>query len=150
MARSCSTHPPSMASLRPEIPVAALDRAVARCLAKIPTIGGSRRAIRYGSSNGLPKGRRRPHLSETTHGRRRERLAWIAGTVSSAMSTVSLTVWRVREPEGEQAVRFSISTGQPPLDAESVFVSVSPDGRRLAFVAGSGLTNRLWTGRSTR
>ena len=132
-----------MASLRPRLP-AALDRAVGRCLAKDPD-------HRWQSASDLIRelewiaGSARPDASAATRARRRERLAGIA---ASSLALIAASQWGfgsfAAQSEEPRTVRLSVLTGQPPVDAENIAVSVSPDGRRLAFVAASGPANHLW------
>ena len=96
------TDPPSMASLRPQIP-AALDRAVGRCLAKDPDHRWQSASDLIRELEWIAEGAARPDAPAVTRARRRERLAWIAA-LSLALSAVSLTVWqcsrRIRRARG--------------------------------------------------
>jgi Tol biopolymer transport system component len=134
------TDPPPMASVQPTIP-ASLDRVIRRCLEKDPddrwqTARDLMRELEWIAEAGS-----QPALPAASVGRRRslEGLAWITAAFL-AVSTLFLAVLRVREPPIEQrAVRLSVLPAQPTGD-----FTLSPDGRLLAFVAGSERNARLW------
>ncbi|HEX6883715.1 MAG TPA: protein kinase [Planctomycetota bacterium] len=78
---------------------------------------------------------------------RRELVAWSLAVVASGI-VVWLWTSRPEPPAGPrgEVVRFQVSApGGTELDAESVNAAISPDGRRLAFLAGErGAQKRIW------
>ena len=81
----------------------------------------------------LPEAERRPAP------RRNSWFAWsVAGVATLALAIVSVVHFREKPPAPAASIRFQI---QPPegADAGTLF-SMSPDGRKLAFIAGG----RLW------
>ena len=148
--------PPPLSEVAPTIP-APVRWIVDRCLAKLP-------AERYASTRDLARdlSNARDHLSELSGSgganaasrprsriAAREMLAWALGATALV---ALLTLW-VRGPAPESSVptapvRFTIA----PPDQRSFFSTVgafpfamSPDGRKLAFVAAGGDRPRqLW------
>jgi Tol biopolymer transport system component len=79
----------------------------------------------------------------------RERLAW--GIAAAAILFVGLALWRARRPStpAERPTRFRVevpSSASFALPPTVGALAVSPDGRRIAFVAGLGTRSRfqLW------
>jgi len=138
--------------------VAVLEREPAQTLLPADTPSGIRRLLR----RCLQKDRRRrlqaagdvvieiddartgseetPHLVGTTS-RNRERLAWVVTTLVLLAVAVTLGMSYLRAPADVTDMRVDITT--PSTDAPTSF-AISPDGRRLVFVAYDGGRARLW------
>ena len=149
IAAILSTQPPPISSVQPVMPPA-LDHVVKKCLEKDPDdrwqsahdVASELRWIgEAGSQAGVP-------ATLSLRRRSRERLAWLlAGGLGLLwlLTLVPATLhWRERAPESPP-VRFTI----PPPD-QTAFLSfdvpaVSPDGKRIVFVAApAGGTRALW------
>ncbi len=136
--------PPAISSVQPMNPPA-LDRLVQTCLAKDPTdrwqaahdIELQLRGIQHGVSPATPSPVRRSGW-----------LPWAIAVFCAAGAAVAL-LWRPLPPKrpAASAVRFSVP---PPAGtefagfAEQSTLRLSPDGQRLAFVAGSDGLSRVW------
>ena len=147
MAKILEAEPPSMASLQPLTP-SALDRVVKKCLSKEPerrwqaasdVCDELKWIAEGGSQAGLPA----PPVAQR---RSRERLAWsVAVVLLVAALALGAFEYLQRAPQGAQTMRFFVSPPETRSLAEAGTVtsgstaplSVSPDGRRIAFVAGS-------------
>jgi Tol biopolymer transport system component len=78
------------------------------------------------------------------HARRaRERMAWAAGLVfaAGAGAVVMFSVVAVRLPAEVPEIRADINT---PMTSDPMSFAISPDGRRLVFVASGDGESRLW------
>jgi serine/threonine protein kinase/Tol biopolymer transport system component len=138
--------------------VAVLEREPATTLLPADTPSGIRRLLR----RCLQKDRRRrlqaagdaaieidearteseePQAAFVTASRNRERFGWIVATL--VLSTVALTlgISYLRTPADVADMRVDITT--PSTDAPTSF-AISPDGRRLVFVAYDQGQARLW------
>ena len=73
--------------------------------------------------------------------RRRERLAWMAFAVLAAAGSIALAVPYFRTPVGAPEMRLEITT---PATSDPISFAISPDGRRLVFVASGDGPSRLW------
>jgi len=145
------SQPPSMAVIRPT--PAALDRAVATCLAKDPderwqNAGDLARELKWIAAGGslgpvdAPESRRPPRLR-----------LWIAAIAVLALSTLvlAITILRGRTPAATTVYRTSILLpegllfpGAGQLGGIGRF-ALSPNGRRVVFVASDPEGNvRLW------
>ncbi len=129
--------PPAISTIQPMAPPA-LDRVVKKCLAKVPDdrwqsahdlTDELKWIAEAGSQAGLP-------APVPARLKRRERLAWIVLTVLLALALLVLlpfTVAHLRHGSVETLTsRFFVSA---PEKLTLGTVTVSPDGRRLAFVA---------------
>jgi Tol biopolymer transport system component len=135
--------PRPLSQLQPMTPPA-LDRVVKTCLAKDPEerwqsahdIESELKWIAQGSSQaGVPA-----PVARRRHSR--ERLAWIlaGGFLLAALALASVVLRRTPVPA--EPVRFTIA---PPPEAEfELGMAVSPDGRKIAFVAGPPARYQLW------
>jgi serine/threonine protein kinase/Tol biopolymer transport system component len=146
MAAILHKQPDPISSVQPMTPPA-LDRVVQTCLAKNPddrfqTAHDVRLQLQWivegGSSVGLPApvGARR---------RSREKLAWALVPVAAlAAAAATVLVIRLRS-EPPRVIQSSVL---PPEKSSFAFefgpMALSPDGRRVAFVATSSGINRLW------
>jgi serine/threonine protein kinase len=141
------TEPPYVSSVAPIAPPL-LDRVLRRCLAKDPAerwqsardVGGLLAWVAAGVGETEP-------LRPTRRGR--ERLSWIVAAFATlaAIAILLLVTSRSRAPASPDRVRFSVYP--PPSAALAPFsvhnnVAISPDGRRLAFVAESDGVRLIW------
>ncbi len=127
--------PQPMASAQPLTP-AALEHVVLRCLMKDPE-------ERWQSSRDLSRelkwisaGAGLTKASEPA-ARLRERVAWGVAALCIALSTwLGVTHWRGMQPAEDRHLHLSLL---PPLSTSFVpyNFTISPDGRRLAFVAAA-------------
>jgi Tol biopolymer transport system component len=151
MAKILETDPPPMSSLQPMTP-SALDRAVKTCLAKEPdsrwqTASDLCRELKWIADSG-------PHAGVTAPvvGRQnlKKRIAWMTAAVAILVAALVAAVLYFRQSPAEvRAVRFTVAppekqTFLPGPNATS-FLSVSPDGNTLAFVAADSTGHSmLW------
>ena len=149
MSAIMRTEPPPVSALQALAPPA-LDHLVRRCLAKDPdarwqTMRDLKEELRWIATDSSAS---RPAPIDTVAKRRRETVAWaMAGGLALALAA-ALVVGQFRmAPQSADAVRFAVG---PPEHAafgtlqEAPFPAVSPDGRRLAFVALREGTAQLW------
>jgi serine/threonine protein kinase len=127
--------PPGVSAVQPMTPPA-IDRIVKICLAKDPderwqTAHDLTLQLQWivegGSQAGIP-------APLVAHRRQRDRLLWALATLA-LLAAVALAVPATRyllESRSETATRFEIQT---PLMSNPFQVAVSPDGRKVAFVA---------------
>jgi Tol biopolymer transport system component len=145
MAAILEHDPPPISTLRPLTPPA-LDQVVMRCLAKNPderwqSVSDVMHQVRW-----ISEGRSETAGSALAAATRRERVAWVlAGAGLIAAVLLGFVNSGTRNP-GTAALRFTVSP--PP---ETAFApthhhqSVSPDGRRIAFIAQRRREpQRLW------
>jgi len=145
MAAILSTEPPPITSVRPGTPPA-LDRLVRECLRKDPA---ERWQSAWDVALVLESLAGDPAAASPTHGgpQRRPWLPWAA-----VAAAVLLLAWQVTTPSGGpptgmESVRFIL---EPPEGggfayfAETNFLSVSPDGRRIAYTAYDADGVRIW------
>jgi eukaryotic-like serine/threonine-protein kinase len=147
MAKILEAEPPSMASLQPMTPPA-LDRVVKTCLAKDAddrwqAASDLCRELKWIAEGGSQAGLAAPLVARL---KSRERLAWsLVGILLVATLALGAFEYLQRTPQGAQTTRFFIS---PPesrslagfgtvTSGSTAPLSVSADGRRIAFVAGS-------------
>ena len=132
--------PEPISTLQPLTPPT-LDRAIRVCLAKDPddrwqTTRDLLRELKWISGADSQVGVQTPLASRR---KVRERLAWsVAALLAIALAAVSFLYFRENPPSLAAPVRFQI----PPPEHTTLgaMVSLSPDGRKLAFLAGG----RLW------
>jgi Tol biopolymer transport system component/predicted Ser/Thr protein kinase len=134
--------PAPLSSLEPRLP-RALDRIVTTCVAKdrqqrFQTVDDLRRNLTWVlESEDLPS-------DATAIRATRARLWWgVAGLIAVFVVAAAAVEWtRTRETSPAlTSVRFQISS---PGTTEIEHPALSPDGRVLAFVAGSGGVGRVW------
>jgi Tol biopolymer transport system component/predicted Ser/Thr protein kinase len=124
---------------QPEIKPAALDHLVRKCLAEDPEdrwqsmhdVASELEWIAESSSDAGVIA----HVAVTQ--RKRDRLAWIAAECIGVLA-LTMTVLAARyflRPSDTQQVRFEVQT--PPMPNYPVQIALSPDGRKLAFVASA-------------
>ena len=147
MAKILEAEPPSMASLQPMTP-SALNRVVKKCLAKEPDQRWQTASDLCGELKWIAEGDSQAGSAAPVGVQRkgRERLAWSV-TVGVLLAALALSTFAYlqRAPQGVQTTRFFVSPPEMQSLARTGTVttgstaplSVSPDGRRIAFVAGS-------------
>jgi len=134
------TDPSPMSSLQPTIPPA-LDRVIGRSLAKDPDNRWQTARDLMLELKWIAEASLQPGLPVASRKQRqgRKAVAWVAAALL-AVSTMVLAVVHFREPPIERrTVRLSVLPAQPTGQ-----FSFSPDGRLLAFGAGSQGNTRLW------
>ncbi len=146
-----SQEPPEMSGPERSVPPA-LERLVRRCLEKRPEERfQSARDVAFGlevlSPSGISSSEVRGEEGIRASSRRRERVAWavalalLAAGLLAALLVPSLRPWKGAAPIPR--LRFTIP---PPADSMiQAMLALSPDGRRLAFVAtGADGRDRIW------
>lgn len=154
IAAILSFEPAPISTLQPLTPPV-LDRIVKACLAKDPdarfqTAHDLKLQLQWmaegGSQVGVPS-------QVSSRRKNRERLAWaLVGASTIAALILAVSVIKPTPRKTEQTVRFSVhAPEQTNFGGFGGFVSLSPDGRRLAFVAsvprtaqGAGRADQLW------
>jgi serine/threonine protein kinase len=145
-----SSEPPPIASLSPMSPPA-LERVVRACIAKEPderiqTAHDVKLQLQWirdaGSQAGIP-------APVAERRKNRERLAWIiagAATLGLAVIAAFTLPQLLRKPVVAPVMRFSVSAPENvTLTNDPAASTISPDGRRIVFVAAdSSGTGRLW------
>lgn len=145
MAAILGEEPPPIASVRPGAPPA-LDRLVRECLRKDPA---RRWQSSWDAALVLESLAGDPAAPAQAGPKRRPWLPW--ATVAAA-AAILLLAWQATTPSGGpptgvESVRFTL---EPPdgggfaYYAETNFLSVSPDGRRIAYTAYDGDGVRIW------
>ena len=148
------SEPPPISSLQPMTPPA-LDRVVKKCLRKdqeerwqsARDVTDELKWIAEGGSQAVPRGGTAPVVASRKSPLSNARVAWSVAAVLlvSGLALGALTILR-RAPAESQAVRFSV--GPPERGSFSpnpMFLTVSPDGSKLAFIAAdSSGESQLW------
>jgi Tol biopolymer transport system component len=148
MAKILEVDPPSMASLQPMTPPA-LDHVVKKCLAKEPdkrwhAASDLTDELTWIAEGGSQAGMPAPVVRRRNIG---ERVAWAVAAIAFVIA--ALGVWGAyfrRAPAEAPAVHFTIG---PPekgnFSPDFGFLTVSPDGAKLAFIArdATGISH-LW------
>ena len=139
MAAILERDPAPISTLQPLTP-SGFDHVVKTCIAKDPDArwqgaADLARELRWIAESG----KRPPGLTPVGHGR--DKWAWIAATaIASLIAGVLAIAHFTRKTPDAAAVRFSFA---PPFKSNALDLSVSPDGRRIAF-ADAGGRSELW------
>ncbi len=148
IAKILETDPPPISSLQPMTPPA-LDRVVKRCLEKEPderwqTASDLAKELQWIAEGSSQAGVAAPVVARR---RRRERMAWALAGAGLLLAAAIAGYFLLRPKKAGDVVRFSVP---PPENASFAppggFLSLSPDGRNLAFVTAtqSGKPTALW------
>ncbi len=147
MAKILEVDPPSISSLQPMTPPQ-LDRVVQTCLAKDPddrwqTASDLCRELKWISDGGSKAGIPVPTASEPTW---KKHLPWLAAFAVAIVAIAGAVLYvRRSTPAATHAVRFTVGPPEKaPFERNPAFLSISPDGSKLAFVAGNGPGVQLW------
>jgi eukaryotic-like serine/threonine-protein kinase len=130
--------PSPLSTLRPMIPPA-LDRLVRKCLAKVPEERWQsakdlhdelKWILESGSQAGVPA----PVIIQR---KSRERFAWMwaAGATIIVLGLLVFVASRLLQPEAKSPIRVVISPPENATFPAEAHVSISPNGRRLSFLA---------------
>jgi serine/threonine protein kinase len=142
--------PPSIASVRPGVPLA-LDRLVRACLIKDP-------AARWQTAHdaalelvGIAEDRRRPTAAQSPP---RGRIFWLPWAVAAVSVFAAVALWLRPVRSGAPPVApLEIQLVRPPGTTffhyvEGPTFALSPDGSRLAFIARTNRRDPIRSGRS--
>jgi Tol biopolymer transport system component len=133
--------PPAMSTIQPLTPPM-LDRVVKKCLAKAPEERWQSAKDLHDELRWVAEGAVVPTaVTGTPSGRSRERLAWIVTALLAVAVAAALAVPYVRTPPALPEMRTEINT---PATTDPISFAISPDGRRLIFVASGDGPSRLW------
>jgi serine/threonine protein kinase/Tol biopolymer transport system component len=148
----------ALADVRTALPVVAqraLDRLLARCLAKNPDdrwhsaadLAAELQWIAEEKLRAVPESAVTAPGGEATNprARSRERL-WMAAAALALVALVGVTAWLFPRPAPPPAP-ISFTIGPPDgvdLSPGPGLLALSPDGSQLAFTTGAGLELRLW------
>ena len=141
--------PPPVSQVEPVAP-AALNRIVARCLAKEPEERWqSARDLMFELTWVAQGGADTSAAPKAATSSRREWIAWAlvgAATLSAlAASGVAIRLWRQEQTAPAAEMRLDVVTPPPPTTGpRSGSPAVSPDGRYLAFVAQNANQQQIW------
>ena len=141
MAKILEVDPPSISSLQPMTPPQ-LDRVVRTCMAKDPderwqTAGDLCRELKWISESGSQAGI--PVTAAAAPAWKRN-LQWIAAFAIAIAAAVGAALYvRHWTPPSTHVIRFTVAAPEKlAFDSNTAFLSISPDGSKLAFVAGGG------------
>jgi serine/threonine protein kinase len=155
IAKILETDPAPISSLQPMTP-ASLDRLVKKCLAKEPEKRWQAASdvcdeLKWIAEQGQATNAALPVSGGTAKLGVRERLSWLATAfaILLAVALIAAVFYVHRSPAEARAIRFTISPPEkqnfPVLGNTPNFLSVSPDGSKLAFVAvDSSGHSMLW------
>jgi eukaryotic-like serine/threonine-protein kinase len=136
--------PAPIAQLTPAIPPA-LRRLVANCLVKDPDDRWQTAHDAFLELKGIGEAGEQAGVAAAVEDRRRERrLRWVvAGLLVplAALVTPNMVQWRRLAPD-QPVVQFSVQAPDRTMFEHGI--AISPDGRRLAFIAGTEGKNALW------
>ncbi|MGA8366630.1 MAG: protein kinase domain-containing protein [Candidatus Acidiferrales bacterium] len=150
IAKILETNPPPISSLQPMTPPA-LDRLVKKCLAKEPDDRWQSARDLHDELAWIAEGGSQAGVTAPVVARRRsrERMAWALAVAGLLFGTAIAGYFLLQPKNVANVVRFSVL---PPA-GENFFpyggyLSLSPDGRKLAFVTGGqlarGVPGQLW------
>ena len=150
MAKILESEPPAMTSLQPMTPPS-LDHLVKRCLAKEPeerwqSARDICEQLRWISDSG-PQSVGVPAVAQQ---KLKKRLIWMTASVAILVAAlIALVISFHKSPAEVRAVRFTVAPPEkqtfPVLADAPIFLSLSPDGTKLAFVVADSTFHRtLW------
>ena len=153
MAKILETDPAPMSALQPMTPPA-LDHLVKRCLAKDPDERWQAardicEQLRWISDSGSQAGTIAPAPAAAQHNPKK-RIVWTTAAVAILVAALVAGVLYLRRAPAEvRAVRFTVAAPEkqtfPVIGNPPNFLSVSPDGSKLAFVTvNSTVHSMLW------
>jgi Tol biopolymer transport system component len=139
-----SSDPPPISSVRPMSPPL-LDRVVRTCIAKDPEdrwqsagdVGKELKWVAEGSAVGIA-----PPMTVSSKRRRRQRLGWAIAALMAILAFWGLL--SARRPTAAIPPRMVLSILPPPGVGWTDFLTLSPDGRRLAFVGSGEGRTQIW------
>jgi serine/threonine protein kinase len=155
IAKILETDPPPISSLQPVTPPA-LDRLVKKCLAKEPEKRWQAASdvcdeLKWIAEQGQGPQAAMPASGGIAKRGVRERLGWLVAAIAIlvAAALVAAVLYFRRSPAEVRAVHFTVAPPEkqtfPVLGNTPSFLSVSPDGSKLAFVAvDPGGHSLLW------
>jgi eukaryotic-like serine/threonine-protein kinase len=150
IARILDSDPPPISSLQPMTPPA-LDRVVKTCLAKDPddrwqTAGDLCRELKWIAEGGSQAGVPAPAIARRKGPLRNIRVAWSVAAITFIIGALVVgAFWYFRRaPQDAQTMRFFVSLPDKAglagsgtvTSGQAGSLSLSPDGRWVAFVAG--------------
>jgi len=145
IAAILSSDPKPIAALAPLTPPA-LERVIRTCLAKEPeerwqTAHDLKLQLQWIAEGGSQVGVPAPVAARR---RTRERLAWGVAALLLVAFTLATTGYILRAPKPRRVVRVSV-LAPPETSFQAFDFALSPDGTKLAFVAGGETTKpQLW------
>jgi Tol biopolymer transport system component len=127
--------PPAISTLQPLIPQS-LDHVVNRCLAKDPddrwqTARDVVMELKWADESGSQAG-----IQATERSRNRERLAWAVAALA-VLAALALAVVLRDTTQGVPVRKLSVSLPEDTWLGSFAHLAVSPDGKRLAYIAGA-------------
>jgi eukaryotic-like serine/threonine-protein kinase len=139
--------PRPISELQPLSPPA-LDALVATCLAKDPderwqSAADVGRQLRLMQGSSPPRALTGEHAGESARAAhaRGNRAAWAIAAAAIAVAATFALLYVLREEPVSLETHVDIVT---PPTSDSMSFAISPDGRRLVFVAGQQESKRLW------
>jgi serine/threonine protein kinase len=151
MAKILEVEPPPISALQPMTPQA-LDRVIKRCLAKEPderwqSANDLANELKWIAEQGSQAAAPAPGADRR---KTREQAAWALAAIALVVAALATAIpYFRRTPAEARPARFAISPPEkerlPILADTPDFLSVSPDGSKVAFAAAdSGGTYMLW------
>jgi serine/threonine protein kinase/Tol biopolymer transport system component len=138
IAAIVSSHPAPISSVTPMVPPA-LDHIVRKCLEKDPddrwqSAHDVASELRWLSEAGSQAG---VATTVTLRRKTRERLAWSMAALFALLAIVAAAAWMRNQPKPREPFRATL---EPPVETallpfDRLGIALSPDGKRLAFVA---------------
>ena len=140
MTAIAEEEPAELDAVRPD-----LARVIARCLERAPAARFQSAQDLAFSLRALPESTSDTAVTDTVRGRRGRRGLWLAAAAAAAVAVV-VAALTSRRPAPAASIHSYLL---PPADAEfcaDCGIALSPDGRRLAFVARQNATSArgLW------
>ena len=144
IAKILDSDPPPISSLQPMTPPA-LDRVVKKCLAKEPDRRWQAASDLYDELKWITEGGSHAGMLMAAASPRQRPLGWIAATIMLLLALGALSLVHFREPAQEaRVVKMSVLPPEKATFSTRSVPAVSPDGRRVAFVASDEGKNLLW------